>query len=262
MPQIRSFLVLFFVGIGAFFYGPILQAESASKVTTCDLPAPAKIISKVSWKFQFPNSPVLDSATLPTQASYRSFRDWANLQPNLHNPIEKLQAELDAYKNIGELTADISSRVEPIIEGKMGILRPVSCLEALLMAEANGKKSMPAAPYEIEAFVLSRTNSTGLEELIIYEGMGEATSVGDERGDFDSQMQNDLKNGWKMKFHIHNHPFSLEKPYDLNGGYTAPSQGDTDYYRQLSGSNGLPEARITNGVFTLVLKDKEFLQLP
>lgn len=221
----------------------------------CQWPKPAKVISSELRVWTIRNNPVLDSVLAPQSEAFQQFQSWAFLQPNLADPKAKLQASLDIYKKRKLLTAPIFQRLNSVLSGEIGELRPASCWEQLVMAEAQALRPMEPSPYEIVAVTLKRRGW-----LRIYLLFGQSTSVVTD--ELESAVLGDLPEGWRVIAHLHNHPFSLREGFILNSGYTAPSESDVRAYKDWWKRFRLPEARVTNGIFTLRMKAPEFLQLP
>lgn len=209
----------------------------------------------IAW--QMPWAAEFFSFSQPDTPEYRDFLKWASLQPNLRTPQQKIEAERNALQRAKALTPELQERFESILSGKVGRLSKIRCIEALLMGEANNRREMRKSPYEIGALILWRSEDDALK---IYLGLGDTTSV--PMDEFESLLERDIKAGWRMWVHIHNHPFSLEKPYDENGGYTAPSTGDLQFYKTWRRKWRLEEAWITNGVYSYSLMASEFDRLP
>ena len=66
----------------------------------------------------------------------------------------------------------------------------------------------------------------------------------------------DLLEGWRVRFVLHNHAIHLSDPA-LNG-ILAPSIPDASFNVNFAKSHGLPEARITNGINTVVIPAAAF----
>jgi hypothetical protein len=218
----------------------------------CVLPGPPALIRKNLWVWNFSSERLLTTADIALSPGYLSFFEWARLQPNLSSPGEKILAEREAYAKAGLLTPALIGRLDPILAGSFGRLAKASCLETLLIGEAHALRSMSLAPYEFAAVLIGHGR-----DYRLYLTLGDETSV--DSSDLESEIARELIRGWKLLFHLHNHPFSLEEPYILHSGYTAPSQGDLSFYKSWSKKFQLPEARITNGVFSLILRSDEFL---
>jgi hypothetical protein len=68
-------------------------------------------------------------------------------------------------------------------------------------------------------------------------------------------IKKDLKQGWNLKYHLHNH---YEPKSNNFVGILAPSLADAQFYVFLSEDYKLENALITNGFHTVEIKSQEF----
>jgi hypothetical protein len=131
-------------------------------------------------------------------------------------------------------------------------IRPAGCLEKLLIGLQNDRISIQRDPTEFVSVVLNRPES---ERVRVYfysvnrNGIGAMTPV-------TRLVDADLLDGWQVKFVLHNHAFHLSDPA-LNG-ILAPSIPDAHFNLNFAKSHRLLEARITNGINTVVIPATAF----
>ena len=150
-----------------------------------------------------------------------------------------------------------------LLEGRVGTITPVSCLEAMLWKWQAARYPMLEHPTEFGAFVLR-----GHGRVRVY--LSSADLVGQRiRDEITKRVQADASAGFRLVTHIHNHPFlfnrkvgdrmwTLEATKEDVAGALAPSMTDVQFYRNLRNSLGLQEAWVMNGLNTSRFPAGEF----
>lgn len=132
-------------------------------------------------------------------------------------------------------------------------VRPIRCVEALVLDTQNARMPLAAGSTEFAAFFL---RSTAGDQLRIYsltrnsDGVGNLTLITDA-------IAEDIRQGWTLEAGLHNHNFH---PEPKRNGIVAPSGPDAHANIQLLNQYGLQEAWITNGVHTVRIPSAAFSQ--
>ena len=144
------------------------------------------------------------------------------------------------------------------LENKVGTLRPTSALEDFLMVmhlELNRKISVRT---EYIAYILTKERrakvyaSFGLRQ----DGVAPALS-----SDLESILRNDLATGWKIRTHLHSHPFAWNGQEDC-GGAVVPSTVDIFAFYSLRKTLGVQQMAVTNGLNTMTLSPSDLKHFP
>lgn len=173
----------------------------------------------------------------------RQVRYWAS-RPT---PVERLEA----------------ANGRAVLAGHAGTLRPIGCLEALLLEAQLGRFPATGARSEMHAFVLTRVASAALAQhpaqLVYFAASGAPWPP--RPGLLLDLIAAREAEGWQLAADVHNHPFyfdhlgtgSAGQPFGDIAGATAPSTSDVQFYRFLRDRLGLGAAWLTNGFTTLVV---------
>lgn len=208
------------------------------------------------YSWLIPNKHIFWSKKLPENDEYWQFREWVLPKFNI-DPIEGLEELrellLDQY---GDDAFQVEN-VDKILGGEVGVIRPAYCLEALLLGMHLQNFSFMEEVSEFSAYVLENKENDGSLELKIYFSSFKLPS---RMPDFIKEMiSSDVDAGWRLKAHLHNHPFLIDTP-----GYSGPlvpSPNDILLWRGLSEESQLARGIITNGFDTLELDQNEFYNL-
>ncbi len=167
------------------------------------------------------------------------------------DPFDLLKQQLRFYLKMPE----IRKRFELIIDQKVGSIRSINCLESFLY-DSHLKRFSRSSEFQV--FSYTRSGHDKIRLLVTSQDDSSSVSSGRRilklREDY-------LKIGWKLNFHLHNHPFAFDNPYGDVAGTVIPSEPDSATYRTLKKEEGLKEALLTNGFSTFVLKASEFNRL-
>jgi hypothetical protein len=158
-----------------------------------------------------------------------------------------------------------------VLAGTAGTIRPLTCIEALVLDYQARRFSMTRQPTEFHVFLLRRDGAdatTPTSPLLVYFAASSAPwppSV----GRLVAALEPKVREGWRVIAHMHNHPFYLDhlrpdsagRPTaDIAGGM-APSSTDVQFYRAMRADLGLASARVTNGFATLEMPAAAFDRL-
>lgn len=150
-----------------------------------------------------------------------------------------------------------------LLDGRVGVITPISCLEAMIWKWQAARYPMLEHPTEFGAFVL-----TGHEQVRVY--LSSADLVGQRiRRKVTDLVQADISAGWRLLAHIHNHPFLFDRKVGDRmwtvdatkedvAGALAPSTTDVQFFRSVRDSLNLEEAWVTNGLHTSRFRAREF----
>jgi hypothetical protein len=142
-----------------------------------------------------------------------------------------------------------------VLDGRAGTIHPVGCLEAMLWKWQAARYSMLEHPTEFGAFILRGDG-------IVRVYLSSADLVGQKiRGPVVERVAADVRTGFRLLAHLHNHPFLLDRAvgdrmWTMEGtvddvaGALAPSMTDVQFYRSIRDDLGLEEAWVTNGLET------------
>ena len=133
-----------------------------------------------------------------------------------------------------------------VIAGSAGVLRPIECVEALLVEYQAARFPMASRPTEFHAVLLERGDAPNREHRVYFAGSGAPWPP--KANLLFERAAADRREGWRAVAHLHNHPF-LFAGGDIAGA-NAPSLTDVQFWRHLRDSLGLESARVTNGFAT------------
>lgn len=142
-------------------------------------------------------------------------------------------------------------------DGSVGVLRPASCLEALLVEYQAARFPMASHPTEFHAIVMEREDA-GRRWTRVYFAGSSATWPPKANLLFE-RIAADRREGWRAVAHIHNHPFLFANG-DIAGA-NAPSLSDVQFWRSVRDEDGVESARVTNGFATFVASAADFDRL-
>lgn len=166
--------------------------------------------------------------------------------------LERSRALHEAMKGDRAREAENSTA---LLEGRTGVLGPISCLEWSLFQRQDGRFPMLEHPTEFGAYVLR-----GHGQIRVY--LSGADRVGGKlRSEIRDRVMADVGQGFAPVAHGHNHNFMFDrKPGDrmwtteesVNdvGGTLAPSLTDVQAWRRMRENFGLQGAWVTNGLDT------------
>lgn len=185
----------------------------------------------------------------------RSRTPWTALE-NLSNGITVRRHAL-SFLSPGDpfrasLEADIRN-VRKIVEGRIGVIRPVRCPEGLAMREFLKTADLRSHPQEFMAIVLEKNGVLKMLGDFYRRPAGSVVGVATSPAVL-AETKRWLKIGWRYYAHLHNHPFNFDNDYGDIGGALAPSDADIATYRLQKPERAL----ITNGLEVIEIKRSEF----
>lgn len=134
-----------------------------------------------------------------------------------------------------------------VLAGSAGVLRPISCLEALLVEYQAARFPMASRPTEFHALLLERGGPAARQHRVYFAGSGAPWPP--RANLLFERAAADRREGWRVVAHLHNHPFLFASGGDIAGA-NAPSLTDVQFWRHLRQSLGVESARVTNGFTT------------
>jgi hypothetical protein len=134
-----------------------------------------------------------------------------------------------------------------VLGGSAGRLRPIDCLEALLVDYQAARFPMASHPTEFHALLMERSDA-GRRWVRVYFAASSAPWPPKANRLFE-RVAADRAAGWRAVAHLHNHPFLFAGGGDIAGA-NAPSLTDVQFWRHLRDSLGIESARVTNGFAT------------
>lgn len=134
-----------------------------------------------------------------------------------------------------------------VLTGAVGTLRPIDCLEALLVEYQAARFPMASHPTEFQAVVMERSEAGRRRVRVYFAGSGAPWPP--RANLLLEHVAADRRDGWRAVAHLHNHPFLFSSDGDIAGA-NAPSLTDVQFWRHLRDSLGVEGARVTNGFAT------------
>lgn len=199
-----------------------------------------------SWTFEAGQLP--ERVTLSDLPALSSFLDTVRVRVGALDARALLERQIAYYA----ARPDSDSQGEAangriVLGGSAGRLRPVDCLEALLVDYQAARFPMASHPTEFHAVVMERSDAGRRRVRVYFAASGAPwppkASLLFERAAADRAA------GWRAVAHLHNHPFELASGGDIDGA-NAPSLTDVQFWRYLRESLGIESARVTNGFAT------------
>ena len=236
-------------------------AGSPDSVTNrCRLPAPELVRQEgqsVLQMWHLPASHVLFQPMLPDDPGYLAYRaavraDGADLrrpiadEPTADTPEQ--QASWARERANGEL----------VHSGRIGVIEPIQCLDALFFAYQHRRYSQIERPTEFLVSVL-RKQVDGKTQLIAILGASDVMFPPKQFYGFDI-VDDYLAQGWQFWYMLHNHTMQ-QRGERLALGNPVPSINDVHLVRGLAEGRSLHSARVTNGLYTSIIRAAEFERL-
>lgn len=227
----------------------------------------------LAWMLPRPLPEATQPADAPALAELRRTIDMALARAGLSSdPRVLLERQRGYWANRATAVERLeAANGEAVLAGSAGTLRPIGCLESLLIEAQLERFPATGARSEMHAFVLTRESATAHPEEpseIVYFAASSAPFPPRPGPLLDSIAAREAE-GWRLAADIHNHPFYLDRlgsdsrgqPLADIAGATAPSTSDVQFYRFLRERFGLQRALLTNGFTTLVLPTSAFGRL-
>jgi hypothetical protein len=192
---------------------------------------------------------------MPSSSAFSSWLDWIRSSGASLDQRRLLQRQRMIYSGMG--IVEETRIFDLILNGSAGRIEPVNCLEALLLAEQEARFPSRKAATEFQALVMERGEG-GAKQLRVYFASGDLAGMAPLLDPILDRVRGDLALGWKARGHLHNHPFIFLPGQDDIAGTAIPSATDAESYVWYGKEFGIAEARITNGVSTLVIPSGQF----
>jgi len=145
-----------------------------------------------------------------------------------------------------------------IINKRMGTIRPINALEVFLMKAHAEISPLEHNPFEFSARILKKQEQGREKVKVIFVSTTTAFVSNADVEDSDRRMEELLHQGWTYAADLHNHPFFWDNETGDIAGTLIPSFADRRHYREMARKYGLKEGRITNGLHTISLSNKDF----
>ncbi|MCO5143161.1 MAG: hypothetical protein M9962_08740 [Oligoflexia bacterium] len=232
------FLILFFINAQTF----------ASSI--CDIQRPKNIFHQKEDTFYY----LIDlPVKILTQAPHRNFSQLEKFQREITDkvnidPYELLRRQKKFYEN----DRVENNRFNKILSRQVGKIRPINCLEAFLL---NTHIRSFSAFVEFEALIFENPKINKIRILVQTQGSKQSVI---RKPFIENYIRTHLRAGWRLRAHIHNHPFSLNNPYGDIAGTVIPSAPDIESYNYLSNIYFLKSAIVINGFHSLTLNNQDF----
>ena len=137
--------------------------------------------------------------------------------------------------------------------GELAEIREINFLEAELLNYQLGRYQLLKHPTEFHSFILFNDSKNLVR---VYFGASDQPWP-PKPGIILNAIDEDLKNGWYIKYDLHNH-YEAESNNYL--GILAPSMSDAQIFKAFAEDYGMEKALITNGFYTVVIDSSEFKQ--
>ena len=201
--------------------------------------------SKQLWEFELGEVNYLDKY----KDSLKMELGDSELEQAIRNEeTQNLEAELVQ-------TAENRDRTNALLvhTGILGKIRKINFLEAEILNYQIQRFPLFSHPTEFHGFIATHEKD---QRLRVYFASSD-TEWPPKPEVIINQLEEDIKNGWKLKYHLHNHYCKKDKNYI---GILAPSLADAQYFKMLSERFNLSKALITNGFHTVEIDHSEFVK--
>jgi hypothetical protein len=231
-------------------YGPAASATAGA--SGCRWPVAPVVLREAadtiyrSWTYEAGQMPErVDASRLP---GLSAFLDTVRLRVGALDARALLDRQIAYYAS----RPDSDSQGEAangrfVRSGSVGTLRPIDCLEALLVETQAARFPMASHPTEFHALIMERSEA-GSRRVRVYFA-GSSAPWPPKANLLLEHVAADRSEGWRAVAHIHNHPFLFASDGDIAGA-NAPSLTDVQFWRYLRDSFGVESARVTNGFAT------------
>jgi hypothetical protein len=243
---------------------PVARVASAPP---CRWPSPPELLHQagdtVVERWTAPADAIPDAWTPDALPALRDFRTAieARLGTVDAHALLRRQADYWAGRSVADGRRE-SENGRLVLSGAVGTLRPIACLEALLLDRQAARVPMLTRPTELQALVLRRAAMHREPARIrVYVAASHAPWPPRFPPAVDSLVARDRRDGWTVHAHLHNHPFYLDRQAADIAGANAPSLSDVEVYRALRERLGLRHAWITNGFTTVEIAAPDFARL-
>ena len=203
------------------------------------------------WEFE--NKPFLWGTALGQAIALKSYKDSLELElepEKFRQVVEKEASQNNSLDTQDSENGDLIN-AQLVHSGNVGKIRTINFLEAELLNYQLIRYPLLSHPTEFHGFILLHDS---LNHVRVYFAASDQPWPPKPKVILES-IKKDLKQGWKLKYHLHNHYEPKSRNYI---GILAPSLADAQYYKFLSEDFDLENAIITNGIHTVEIESKEF----
>lgn len=205
------------------------------------------------WILTADASLALPISTMETEA-YAAFRAAYVEQVGTSDPMEPMLPVLDRYRALVETSSGkereryetIVFNMESVVEGRIGTVDEISCLEWILYQMHLQTYPTVLQQVETQWYVL-----LGADTIVVVTGTIGFPAVFDQ-GEW-ARVQGYIQQGYELLSHVHNHPPGNPAGI-LVGPNVTPSASDITHYR----TTGVPQAAVISGVGSARFSAEDF----
>ncbi len=135
--------------------------------------------------------------------------------------------------------------------GAVGEIRRINYLESQILNYQIGRFPLFSRPTEFHGFIAENEKEGKIK---VYFGSSD-TEWPPKPTIIIQEIDKELKRGWKLKYHLHNHYCKKDRDYI---GILAPSLADAQYYKMLKERFNIEKSLITNGFHTVEIDNQDF----
>lgn len=212
--------------------------------------------SLLAWDFS--SAPWLHRPIVPDDPAYLAFR--AAIRDA--GGDRRWTAVTDRPESTGEAEREIWRREQSNYElsrsGRVGRLRPIHCLEALLFAYQHNRYSQLTHPTEFLAAILRKRVDGETRLRVQFAGGAEKFPPKSLYGL--DRIEQAIADGWELWVALHNHTVKEHRGRPRLG-VPVPSTSDVDISRGVVRDLGLRQIRVTNGMYTIEVDAAELGEL-
>jgi hypothetical protein len=218
-----------------------------------------KLGRTVEWTIN-PSDEVYSPAVLK-EPIYTNYVNWvrSNTTKSAHelishflNVISKAAEDLRNNDQFLESLNQSIYNVTLVLEGHVGQIYPINCLESLPFLEFLEIVDLRKKPSEFYVTVLKKNNEL---KIIGDFYKSEIDDIGTSESEVaKTQRYNLIKQAWAFEAIYHNHPFNFDKKYDDLGGVIVPSNPDLRLYLEQAPRTAI----ISNGIESFAVEQKDF----
>lgn len=212
--------------------------------------------SLLSWELAA--TPWLDQPVIPDDPAYLAFR--AAIRDA--GSDRRWPAVTDRPEPAGKAEREIWRREQRNNElarsGRVGRIRPIHCLEALLFAYQHNRYSQLIHPTEFLASVLRKRVGDEMRLRVQLAG-GEDMFPPKSLYGLD-RIEQAIADGWELWVALHNHTVNEHRGRPWLP-VPVPSTSDVDISRRVARDLGLRQVRVTNGFYTIEVDAAELGEL-
>jgi hypothetical protein len=182
----------------------------------------------------------------------------ATADVNVFDQRALLERQRDVFiRFLGPEAGEFHQRV---LDGEVGQLGKVTCLQSVLFDLQNADWPLSDGPVEMGALVLQRQVGAGTELRAYVKTQEQNDFLGLSMAELMPLVEADVVDGWQLLAHMHSHPLVPDGTFDI-AGTVLPSSPDSQHYRDLRDQLGMLEAWITNGTDSARYVAAEFDEL-